>query len=251
MSENFSSLLSQWKTARDPYGAGKPLANNTRIFQRGEDVMAIRFHATDILRFHRDGSIQVIDSWTDSPTTNGRISEYSRIHRYNQLLPSYNGRRPSPNKATCIRMVDRGYSWGDGKHAVCNAKGDYIRFDAMGKLDLTTIVPLQIGTITDKLTLGRLMRRGKQICERIHGVQKLGFKFERHAGDGRYHDLSHWLQAMVSKAATEIDVTQAPSYGAYFEDGLMAPEKTLAELHWPIAKSHRLTEDLEITEFAT
>lgn len=66
-----TSLLNSAKS-RD---AGKPISNNTRIFDRGNHL-AIRLHNTDILRIYQDGKYVIdVDGW-QTVTTKQRLNEY-------------------------------------------------------------------------------------------------------------------------------------------------------------------------------
>lgn len=75
------------RTARSEE-AGKPVANNTRLFRRGENI-ALRLHNTDIVIYHPDGSQTLhTDGWT-TVTTKARMNEaldefaiYSRKGRW-------------------------------------------------------------------------------------------------------------------------------------------------------------------------
>lgn len=57
-------------SARSPI-LGKPLANNTRVFRRGPDAVAVRLHRTDVVTFHADGRV-ILNSggWQTSTTLN-------------------------------------------------------------------------------------------------------------------------------------------------------------------------------------
>lgn len=62
-------------TARNA-AEGKPLENNTRLFQRGEDC-AIRLHSTDIVTIHPDDSVTLNSGGWLTVTTKDRWKEYS------------------------------------------------------------------------------------------------------------------------------------------------------------------------------
>lgn len=70
---NYHQAAALFATARYPH-KGKPAGqNNTRIFQRGESY-AVRFHNTDIITYHKDGSITLVP-W-NSNTTIQRFHDY-------------------------------------------------------------------------------------------------------------------------------------------------------------------------------
>jgi hypothetical protein len=54
----------------------RKLANNTYAERRGEGVIAIRLHATDILTYRADGSISVNTGGWRTVTTKARLNEY-------------------------------------------------------------------------------------------------------------------------------------------------------------------------------
>lgn len=72
---DYDKLAAKLKTARSE-DAGKPLDNNTRIFQRGDDI-AIQFWHTDILTFKKNGDIVLDSGGWKTMTTKARISDYS------------------------------------------------------------------------------------------------------------------------------------------------------------------------------
>lgn len=63
---------------------GKPLQNNTRLFDRGTHY-AIRFHYTDVVEIHPDGMYVLNSGGWKTKTTLARITEYapSRVSQRN------------------------------------------------------------------------------------------------------------------------------------------------------------------------
>lgn len=61
---------------------GKPIANNTRIFDRGNGVLAVQFHATDVATYYPNGDVEVSNGGWYTRTTAERLSEFSpiRVH---------------------------------------------------------------------------------------------------------------------------------------------------------------------------
>lgn len=62
-------------TARDPE-KGKPIANNTRLFKRGDNFV-IRLHDTDIITIKPNGSFVLNSGGYKTRTTKDRLNEYS------------------------------------------------------------------------------------------------------------------------------------------------------------------------------
>lgn len=54
---------------------GKPVANNTRLFRRSDDTIALRLHATDVVLYHADGSMTLNTGGWYTVTTKARINE--------------------------------------------------------------------------------------------------------------------------------------------------------------------------------
>lgn len=55
---------------------GKPLQNNTRLYQRGSDY-AVRLHSTDVVTIHSDGTFSIRTGGWHTQTTSQRIRAYS------------------------------------------------------------------------------------------------------------------------------------------------------------------------------
>ena len=53
---------------------GKPVANNTRLFRRGPDVIALRLHQTDVVTFHADGRVTLDSGGWRTMTTKDRMN---------------------------------------------------------------------------------------------------------------------------------------------------------------------------------
>lgn len=71
---NYEQAASRIKTARN-MEAGKPLANNTRLFRRGTDY-AVQLHSTDIVTIHPDSTYTLNSGGWLTPTTKSRINDY-------------------------------------------------------------------------------------------------------------------------------------------------------------------------------
>lgn len=75
--EECAALMSK---ARDP-GNGKPLANNTRLYQRGSDY-AVRYHYTDVVTVHPDGTYTLNTGGWETVTTKQRLNQFGPAHVY-------------------------------------------------------------------------------------------------------------------------------------------------------------------------
>ena len=73
---SYQHVKSEFETAKSKE-KGKPIGNNTRIFDRG-DHLAIRLHATDIIKFFEDGRI-VAEGTHDRLVAEGGL--YARLAR--------------------------------------------------------------------------------------------------------------------------------------------------------------------------
>ena len=78
----YQDLKTTLSTARNRK-AGKPIANNTRIFDRG-DYLAIRLHNTDILCYFPNGDIRLDSGGWQTVTTKARMNEYAPCHIYSE-----------------------------------------------------------------------------------------------------------------------------------------------------------------------
>ncbi len=66
------SLLSEARSK----SAGKPIGNNTRLFDRGTHV-AIRLHATDVVELYPNGDVVLNSGGWRTVTTKARMNEYA------------------------------------------------------------------------------------------------------------------------------------------------------------------------------
>jgi len=62
--------------ARNPE-AGKPIANNTRLYRRDGGNIAVRLHNTDIIIYRPDGAVSLNTGGWYTVTTKARINEYA------------------------------------------------------------------------------------------------------------------------------------------------------------------------------
>src|SRR3954454_5981705 len=84
--------------------AGKPLQNNTRLFQRSEDSYAVRLHNTDGITFNSDGTYALRSGGYHTITTMDRIRNYAPVRQtlfsergqwYVRLAPDADDPRPT------------------------------------------------------------------------------------------------------------------------------------------------------------
>jgi hypothetical protein len=97
--------------------SSRKLANNTYLKRCYNDAIAIRLHATDILMFHKDGSIEVCTGGWDTVTTRCRMASYlpKPWHVFGErgatILSNYRWYSGSDNKCerqgNCEVLVDR------------------------------------------------------------------------------------------------------------------------------------------------
>jgi hypothetical protein len=97
---NFGWAEDTLATARNK-SAGKPVANNTRLFKRGDDSIAVRLHSTDVVTMHRDGTYTLAAGGYHTVTTSDRIRGFSpakllseRGEWFIRLEPSASDPRP-------------------------------------------------------------------------------------------------------------------------------------------------------------
>ncbi len=189
MAYSYTDCVNVLATARFK-DRGKPIANNTRVFDRG-DHMAIQFHRTDIVRFYPDGRMAICTGWT-TMTTLERIRNHSGKSVYQRVLPTFNGRRCCTERHHAIDGV------------VFNGVGGYIMFDEMRRPVLETVNPINVEIITDKKRVAEARRRAHSIATQIRLRAKLGVEGER------WDYGNNWLKRELFKPMVDIDYTGAP-----------------------------------------
>lgn len=75
---DFKTAETLFAKARVPAN-GKPLCNNTRLFRRGEDCYAVRFHDTDVVTLWRDGRVTLDTGGWTTMSTKDRISSFGPV----------------------------------------------------------------------------------------------------------------------------------------------------------------------------
>lgn len=74
----YNYLNDVMQTARRE-AAGKPLQNNTRLFRRGPDVLAVRLHATDVVTVWEDSRVALDSGGWQTMTTKDRMNGYAPV----------------------------------------------------------------------------------------------------------------------------------------------------------------------------
>lgn len=92
---NWKEAYRLMETARNKT-KGKPLKNNTRLYQDGDDFYIV-LHSTRIIAIHRDGTYTLntrggdgwgYNSWR-TVTTKQRLNEYAPVHIYQRDFTWY------------------------------------------------------------------------------------------------------------------------------------------------------------------
>lgn len=83
----------------------RKVGNNTYLRRRGEDI-ALQLHATDVLTFHRDGSVTLDNGGWKTKTTKERIHDY---------LPKPYGLQQIKGAWYVFEYVWKAYTYGDGE----------------------------------------------------------------------------------------------------------------------------------------
>lgn len=108
MSLSYSEALLKMRRERCP-GAGVPLLHETRLYDRGNHI-AVRYHATDVVRIYPDGVYILNSGGYRTRTTKNRINEFSpaRIYQHDfewylapSDIPFYDGMA-----AMCAQIAD-------------------------------------------------------------------------------------------------------------------------------------------------
>lgn len=66
------------------------IKGNTWLVRKGDDI-ALRFHSTDIITIHRDGTYTLDCAWNRSTTTKSRLCEFSPARVYQKARVWYIG----------------------------------------------------------------------------------------------------------------------------------------------------------------
>ena len=75
---DFAWATDEFDSARNKQ-AGKPLANNTRLFKRSDDTFAVKLHAVDVVTINADGTYTLRNGGWNTITTLDRIRTYAPV----------------------------------------------------------------------------------------------------------------------------------------------------------------------------
>ena len=92
-------------TARNE-SAGKPVQNNTRLFRRSDDSIAVKLHAVDVVTINADGTWTLRNGGWNTVTTMERIRGYSPARLFSERGEWFIRLEPNPDDPKPTR-VDR------------------------------------------------------------------------------------------------------------------------------------------------
>jgi hypothetical protein len=243
----FSSMLDALRTARDPYGKGKPRENNTWLhlvgsFEKPERI-DVQFHRTNIVRFYPDGSREIHHGWT-TMTTLDRIREYAGVSIGMCALKAVNGYRPRTESAYFISTD----GWHNGPWVPFQAKtGEYIRITPDNEFDMSTIGPIKTECITHPKELRRTMRHLSKCAAILRGYAKLADN--EHCFENGTIDLQAWLLKHVHTPLPDTELDPKP-YIFVGSSGSLKNNISSAfdAIRWTIARREGWTGPCEIME---
>ena len=187
----YQDALETARSARWPTTKGKPIDNNTYVIldvdKNGEpEQVRLKYHSTDIIIWKPDGTWYFCTGW-ESITTKQRLREYGGISIFQADLPSLNGYKVFPRRATYVSVphtrrcvLFNGNANPDGQHYYSN----YIRVKPGFEIDLTTVNPIRIDCIVEPEKLrrrmlhigkiGKLLDRQPPVYQPIGTVEAIG-----------------------------------------------------------------------------
>lgn len=169
---------------------GKPMGS-IRIFDRGSHY-AVKYFSTDIVRYYPDGSIEITTGWLQSCTLSA-IGQLTGKWVQHKNLPLFNSRKPYPEQAHCV----------DG--FVFNSMTGYLRFGPDGKLDMSTVKPIEIDIITDIPAIRRAQKKAKTLCDQLLVRSKFSVT------GGRQSLNFAWIERNLDVPLDEVDYDLYPS----------------------------------------
>jgi hypothetical protein len=226
----FQSLYDLLKHARNPQ-KGKPQENNTWVVLRegtmvAPEVIAIKYHSTDILRFTKDGVIEVSQySLCQSITTRQRLRDYANVCITNRMLPAVNGYKTKPDKALFLSVgwTAPFVAWGTSSR--------YIQVKN-GVIDTSTASPHVIDVISEPKKIRQAMMRLGRLSKLLQGYERLhgGNPFE----DATSH-LVNWLMSRYLVPVDESGLLPLPFIGN--EGPKIAVKSAMEYCRWEIARN--------------
>ena len=235
----YQDALETARSARWPTTKGKPIDNNTYVIldvdKNGEpEQVRLKYHSTDIIIWKPDGTWYFCTGW-ESITTKQRLREYGGISIFQADLPSLNGYKVFPRRATYVSVphtrrcvLFNGNANPDGQHYYSN----YIRVKPGFEIDLTTVNPIRIDCIVEPEKLRRRMLHIGKIGKLLVGYVKLK---DGLIGEGPM--LRQWLLDRENAPINEVALSPFP-FGAFRDTHEMKKylKKTLDDIRWDIAR---------------
>lgn len=107
MPKSYSAFVEYLRAGKQEFDPGRPLANNTRVYRHGgtEAVIVVRFHRTEVIRFHPNGDIDINTGGWFTRTTAERICDYSPIKMFRHRWA-----RGDDNVVWCVTR-EKGMPW--------------------------------------------------------------------------------------------------------------------------------------------
>lgn len=88
-------------------GRRRKLENNTYLRELGDNIFAIRLHATDIVTYHPDGTVVIDSGGWHSMTTADRVTRYSPINMFRRQYKMYVNVK-GPHRKPTIEFIEVG-----------------------------------------------------------------------------------------------------------------------------------------------
>jgi hypothetical protein len=95
MTMTYEQATKQMSRARSK-DAGKPVANNTRLFERADGTIAVRYHNTDIIGINEDGTFSLANNGWRTVTTLQRIRAFSPAKLFSERGDWFVRSEPNP-----------------------------------------------------------------------------------------------------------------------------------------------------------
>lgn len=95
-------------------GYSRPIGNNTTLIKNGPDTIAVRYHWTDIVTYHRNGTFTIYGGGWNTVTTKTRIGYYSPVHVYSEAgmwQIGYTGELTPAKVQKCRTCSKTGPTW--------------------------------------------------------------------------------------------------------------------------------------------
>lgn len=200
------------------------------------ETIAIKHHATDILLFHKDGSIDISTYHRcDSGTTKERFRTYAGVHLTSLKLKAVNGFAVREKSAMFLC-----YGWGQ-PFVAWNADNDrrYIRLNPDKSFDMSTVEPHKVTTIVKTLEMRRAMRKVGKIAQIALGVYKLANEDHKVFRNGNIQ-VDAWLLQQYAKPLEETTYRDMPFIWDR-QDPKETFKKAMDDVRWTIARAEGFT----------